>query len=302
MAALFLAHAAVVPAHAAVRSPLVAGLARRACVPVMMGRKFAEFPVLETELREYLSTLDDAALHDPDAPLPLSYLELQSAGRADLAEGCMQHGGYLAVSDRLGVRTSRTAPNQRRRSAPNQPSAPPPVFGGVDTASAAGVTLSAASFSHDGNDEAFVSVTTREERDDDGRKRAIDLEPEESRKQARTALPERVAEARSLCTAAVDERYRALIKPAFDAWAADEIDEDELKARKPAARKQAAAEHEPLAALDGAYGAYTAAIAARVAAEAAEEKAEAEVDAVVRAIEQQAAAAGGGVGALQVNT
>jgi hypothetical protein len=294
MAALFLAHAAVVPAHAAVRSPLVAGLARRACVPVMMGRKFAEFPVLETELREYLSTLDDAALHDPDAPLPLSYLELQSAGRADLAEGCMQHGGYIAVSERLGVRTSRTAPPA--------PSAPPPVFGGVDTASAAGVTLSAASFSHDGNDEAFVSVTTREERDDDGRKRAIDLEPEESRKQARTALPERVAEARSLCTAAVDERYRALIKPAFDAWAADEIDEDELKARKPAARKQAAAEHEPLAALDGAYGAYTAAIAARVAAEAAEEKAEAEVDAVVRAIEQQAAAAGGGVGALQVNT
>ena len=101
--------------------------------------KFADFSELEAEVRAYLATLNDTAINDPDAPSPLAYLELQSAGRVDLVEGCMQHGGYLAVSEKLGVRVKRRVP------AP--PSAPRPLFGGVDddeADSGAGVMLSAA--------------------------------------------------------------------------------------------------------------------------------------------------------------
>ena len=70
----------------------------------VMAVNFAEFSVLESEVRAYLATLDDTAINDPDAPSPLAYTELQAAGRVDLVEGCMQHGGYLAVSRKLGVR------------------------------------------------------------------------------------------------------------------------------------------------------------------------------------------------------
>lgn len=96
------------------------------------------FEDLEMEVKGYLATLDKTALEDPDAPSPLAYLELQSAGRPDLAEGCMKHGGYLAVSNRLNVRI------QRKQAAPVG-KAPKVPFGGEKIDTAAGVSLSATS-------------------------------------------------------------------------------------------------------------------------------------------------------------
>ena len=43
------------------------------------------------------------AIDDPSLPSPLSYKELQFNGRPDLVEGCMQFGGYLKVSQDLGL-------------------------------------------------------------------------------------------------------------------------------------------------------------------------------------------------------
>ena len=142
---------------------------------------------------------------------------------------------------------------------------------------------------------AGVTITgssTREERDAEGRKRAIDVESEQVRKQAKTALETHVAEARSTCDAAIAVRVEALIQTAFKEYAADKIDEDELKRRKKAAREQADAEHETLSTLDKAYGAYTAATAARVAAEKAEDEAADKLEEAVLAIEDAAAVVG----------
>ena len=83
----------------------------------MAAPKFADFADLEAEVKAYLSTLDETALNDPAAPSPLAYLELQSAGRADLAEGCMKHGGYLAVSTKLGVRIQRKQAGPEKKAA-----------------------------------------------------------------------------------------------------------------------------------------------------------------------------------------
>ena len=152
--------------------------------------------------------------------------------------------------------------------------------------------------------DADVTVTgtrTREERDTEGRKRAIDVESVQVRKQAKTALEARVADARSLCDDTIDKRARVLIESAVGEWMTDKIDDVELKRRKKAAREQAAAEHEALSALDKAYGAYTAATAARLVAEKAletafkaEDEAANKVEEAVQAIE--AAAAGNGAG------
>ena len=51
------------------------------------------------------------------------------------------------------------------------------------------------------DDVEITGARTREERDAEGRKRAIDLESNEERKRAKTALEERVAKARSVCDA-----------------------------------------------------------------------------------------------------
>ena len=84
--------------------------AARTSRPAMMAQKYAEFQDLEADIKAYIATLDDTALNDPDAPSPLAYAELGTAGRPDLAEGCMKHGGYLAVSSKLGVRIQRKQP------------------------------------------------------------------------------------------------------------------------------------------------------------------------------------------------
>ena len=118
---------------AAFYSPLrVTNVARRT---THIAAAFDSFEAFEIETRKYLATLDAAALEDPDAPSPLAYVELQAAGRVDLVEGAMKFGGYLAVSERLGVRTKSVI----------TPEAPEkPAFGGEDMETGANVVLSAA--------------------------------------------------------------------------------------------------------------------------------------------------------------
>ena len=72
-------------------------------------KTFADFEALEDELRGYLATLNSTALNDPAAPSPLAYIELNNAGRSDLANGIMSFGGYIEVSQRLGVRLKAVA-------------------------------------------------------------------------------------------------------------------------------------------------------------------------------------------------
>ena len=62
-----------------------------------------------------------------------------------------------------------------------------------------------------------------------------------------------------------------------------------------AAREKAAAEHRPLATLDGAFAAYTNAVADRARAEAAEDAAEAKLEAALHALEQKGQAGPSGV-------
>lgn len=119
--------------------------------------------------------------------------------------------------------------------------------------------------------------------------RAIDLESDQLRKQAKAALEARVAKARTVCDTAVDERAREVVQAAIDDYFDDKIDEEELKRRKQAARQTASAEHDALSLLEGAYGAYTAATAARSAALKAEDEAADILDEALRAIEEQGA-------------
>ena len=135
-----------------------------------------------------------------------------------------------------------------------------------------------------------VGERTFAQRDAECRKRAVDLEAETPRNKrvrgAAGALEERVVSARSVCTAAVDKRVRELIKPAFDQWVAEEIDEATLKQRRIEAREKATAEHAPLTELERASAEYTEAVSARTKAEAAEDAAEAKLEAVLRGLER----------------
>ncbi len=142
------------------------------------------------------------------------------------------------------------------------------------------------------DDVAITGERTFAQRDAESRMRAIDLEAEPSRKRGRAAtseMEERVAKARSVCSAAVDQRARELAKPAFEEYMDDKIDAAELDKRKAAARQKAAAEHKPLATLDAAFSADTKAVAAREAADEAaeaEDAADAELVAALRALEK----------------
>ena len=143
-----------------------------------------------------------------------------------------------------------------------------------------------------------VSVTgerTREEKDAEGRKHAIELDGLDPPKRARTVsreLEDRVVKARSIYTKAIHDKTIDLLKPAIDQWASDKIDDAELKQRKIDAQKDAEAEHEPaLAPLEAAYESHTADVAERVRAEermesavAAEDKSNAALQAAVRAL------------------
>ena len=151
-----------------------------------------------------------------------------------------------------------------------------------------------------------VSVTgerTFAQRDAESRKRAVDLDAGTPRKRGSAAvghMEERVVKARSVCTAAVEQRVRELAQPALDEYMADQIDEATLKQRKSEARKKATAEHLPLATLDLAFAAFTEAVTARESArllytkaEEAEDAAEAKLAAALREMEKGQAAPSG---------
>jgi hypothetical protein len=129
---------------------------------------------------------------------------------------------------------------------------------------------------------------TREQRDAEGRKRAIDLNLLDANKRPRTASTElqtQVAKARSVCTAEVHKRVEVLIRPAVADFVVGKIDGIELEKQRAAAVAQAESEHAPLSKLDAAFSAYTAAVAARVAAEDEAEKAMAAEDVAAAALQ-----------------
>ena len=118
---------------------------------------------------------------------------------------------------------------------------------------------------------------------------AIDLDVDETPRKGRAAVAaveERIQGARSTCAVAVDKVVLALTQPAFEQYMADQFDAAELDKRKAEARAKATAEHAPLAELDSASAAYTAAVSARREAEAAEDAAEAKLEAVMREVVQ----------------
>jgi len=95
--------------HAPLVGPTTALSLRSSLASIAM-KNFDDFDELAAEVKSYLASLDAAMLEDPKAPSPLAYIELQSAGRVDLVEGMMKHGGYLAVSRKLGVRLQDAPP------------------------------------------------------------------------------------------------------------------------------------------------------------------------------------------------
>ena len=166
---------------------------------------------------------------------------------------------------------------------------------GEEWSLAPNIKLLHASVKHDGDDGDDVAVIgsrTPEERNAEGRKHAIDLDDDERprKRAALAAMGSRVATARSLCSSAVDARYRELFQPAFEEYSDDMIDEAELGRRKVAARAKAMGEHGPLAELDEAYAAFTAACSKLEAAAAHADAAEAQLEAALDAVQPAAAA------------
>ena len=145
----------------------------------------------------------------------------------------------------------------------------------------------------DEEDLEVVGERTREQRDAEGRKHAIDLDDDDaeaprkrSKLRSKAGLETRVAKARSLCQEAVDARVHELLKPVLEDFAKGKIDGAELETRREAARQQAAAGHAPLTKLDQAFADYNAAVAARVKAEAAEDAAGAKLEAALAELER----------------
>ena len=192
-----------------------------------------------------------------------------------------------------------------QRQASGKASGPPPPNHGSDIAAPSpSASASASSAATDG-----VEVTgerTREQRDAEGRKRAIDLNLLDANKRPRTASTElqtQVAKARSVCTGEVQRRVEELIRPAVADFVVRKIDGIELETQRAIAVARAESEHAPLSKLDAAFSAYTAAVAARVAAEdeaekaiaaatAAEDAAMAQLQAAVKTLVQSSGAAG----------
>mmetsp|Transcript_1252 Transcript_1252/g.2891 ORF Transcript_1252/g.2891 Transcript_1252/m.2891 type:complete len:106 (-) Transcript_1252:134-451(-) len=69
----------------------------------MMATRYESVEQLKAALREYVDNLPDGAVDDPTLPSPLNYKELSYNGRDDLVEGCMAFGGYLKLSNALGL-------------------------------------------------------------------------------------------------------------------------------------------------------------------------------------------------------
>ena len=147
----------------------------------------------------------------------------------------------------------------------------------------------------DDSEVTVVGQSTREERDAEGRKHALDLNLFEA-KRPRTESSELqvgVARARSMCAEAVEAKTRTLLKDDFEAFVGDKIDAATLESRKAAARLEAEKGHPRLAKLNAAYDAYTSAVATRVAAEDVEDGAEAAVRAAVNELLPVGGSSGG---------
>jgi len=78
-------------------------------------------------------------------------------------------------------------------------------------------------------DVAVTGERSREEKDAEGRKRAIDVDapPAKRSREEQARLEERVATARSASSAAVDVRLRELMQPAYARFEREEIDAEE---------------------------------------------------------------------------
>ena len=76
---------------------------RRAGTPSMMASRYKTVAELEAAIKAYIAELPEGALDDPSLPSPLNYNELNFNGRPDLVEGCMAYGGYLKLSNELGI-------------------------------------------------------------------------------------------------------------------------------------------------------------------------------------------------------
>ena len=108
---------------------------------------------------------------------------------------------------------------------------------------------------------------------------------------------------RSRFSAAHEARVRELAAPAIDAYFRDEIDEQELKARKKAAEASARAEdvaQPQLDKLNAVVEEHLTAQRAEQAAVQATQGAKARVEALLRAFEQEAAAGGAGSSSTDV--
>ena len=113
--------------------------------------------------------------------------------------------------------------------------------------------------------------------------------------QPATVMEARVANARSMCNAATDAKYRTLMQPCLEAYSADRIDEEELNRRKQEVRAQLEEERWSglELAVEVAVGDYEVAMAARAAAQAGEAEAVAAANAAraaAQAAETEAAA------------
>ncbi|KAL3911834.1 MAG: hypothetical protein SGPRY_008545 [Prymnesium sp.] len=86
--------------HVSGRGRLAPHVASRAPVVEAGFRSYEE---LKEAASAYLATLNETTLTDDSLPSPLSYTELQNNGRVDLVEGCMEYGGFVKVSEDLGV-------------------------------------------------------------------------------------------------------------------------------------------------------------------------------------------------------
>ena len=76
---------------------------RRAGQPSMMASRYKSVGELEAAIKAYIAELPEGAADDPSLPSPLNYNELNFNGRPDLVEGCMAYGGYLQLSNELGI-------------------------------------------------------------------------------------------------------------------------------------------------------------------------------------------------------
>ena len=98
---------------------------------------------------------------------------------------------------------------------------------------------------------------------------SVPVDSEQVRKRTKQTLETRIVKARFLCDEATDAKYHELIAHVLEEYANDTIDEEGLRLRKGAARREAETEQEAMTTLDREYDQYVEATAIRMAAEQA---------------------------------